>query len=206
MNDFLPTHYDLPKSETNYLEFEDGSNRFRVLSSCTVGWLWWEDEQGNPLSHPTKGCSVRYVKSLDAIPKSVQVRSDLRPRHFWAFCCWNYQLDQVQVAKLTQLGLMRGMERYVKHPDWGSPLDYDFIVHKSGEGLNTKYQLLVAPKQQTDEGILAMYREMNIDLEAFYRGEDPFGRDENRQAQLQSPKGNGLARPPVQANGAYIAR
>ncbi len=176
---FLPTEYTLPKTDSNYLDFEDGENRFRILSNAIYGWLYWVDEKGTVLSSPLKGCRPIYVQDLRQIPPSVQASPTLRPKHFWAMCVWNYQHEAVQVCKITQMSVMRSMESYFRNPDWGSPLEYDFIVQKNGEGLNTKYQVLVGPKRPLDPGILALYREMGIDLAAFFRGEDPFGTNEN---------------------------
>lgn len=205
MPSFLPEGYELPKSDSNYLDFQEGENRFRVLSDAIYGWLYWVDEKGNILSNPIKGCRTIYVRDLREIPASVQASPTLRPKAFWAFLVWNYQLEMVQVCKLTQMSVMRAMESYFRNPDWGSPLEYDFIIQKIGEGLNTKYQVLVGPKRPLDEGILAMYREMDIDLKAFFRGEDPFGTHENEPAQSR-PHTNGQARPPVWGNGAYAIR
>jgi hypothetical protein len=204
---FFANGYELPKSESNYLEFEDGENRFRILSNCVTGWLWWQDEQGHVLSNPAKKCHVIYVRDLSEIPQVVQASPNLRPKHIWCFVIFNRKTEQVQVCKLIQTSIMRGIASYVNNPDWGDPTAYDFVISKQGDGLSTKYSVMVGPKQPLDEGILVMYREMSIDLEAYFRGEDPFGgRDETEVQAQPQPNANGPVRPPVQANGTYVPR
>ena len=44
---------------------------------------------------------------------------------------------------------------------------------------NTKYQVSVNPKASLDTGILKLYQDMQIDLNALFRGDDPFKQTEN---------------------------
>ena len=177
---FLPTNYEMPKNgDSYYLKFEDGENRFRVLSDAAVGWLYWQDEQGNVLPNPVKGCKAIYVKNDEEIPEAIRRSPELNQKHFWAFVVWNYNANQVQIAKLTQNGLMKDIERYIDNAQWGDPKGYDIVVHKRGEGLGTEYQVTVNPKAPLDAGIMKLYQDMQIDLEALFRGEDPFKPAEN---------------------------
>ena len=45
--------------------------------------------------------------------------------------------------------------------------------------LRTEYQVTVNPKAPLDAGITKLYQDMQIDLEALFRGEDPFKQAEN---------------------------
>jgi hypothetical protein len=98
------------------------------------------------------------------------------------------------------------MESYINSEEWGPPTAYDIIVTKEGTGLATKYTVMVGPKEPLDEGIITLYRDMAIDLTAYFRGEDPFGRNEQEQVspQPQSTTSGVVHAPvqPVQANGA----
>ena len=199
---FLPENYELPKSESRYYDLGEGENRFRILSEAVTGWLYWVDEQGNVLSQPVKGCQPIYVRDLGEIPKSAQANPNLSVRHFWCFVVFNRKTEQIQVCKLTQSSIMRGIEGYLRHPDWGDPIAYDFVVTKQGDGLSTKYTVMVGPKQPLDEGIMAFYRELKIDLTRLFNGEDLF-RDEPEQVQPR-PQANGPVHPPVWTNGAQV--
>ena len=177
---FLPTNYEVPKNgDSYYLKFEDGENCFRVLSDAIVGWLYWEDDQGNVLDSPVKGCKAIHVKRVEDIPEATRQNPNLHLKHFWAFVVWNYRDEAVQILKLTQNSIMEAMTQYIQSVKWGTPNGYDFIIHKNGEGLDTRYQITVNPKEPLDEGVVKMYQDMGIDLEALFRGEDPFKPAEN---------------------------
>lgn len=68
--------------------------------------------------------------------------------------------------------------------DWGSPTNYDLVVTREGKEKDTRYTLNPKPAKPLDEGILRLYSDMNIDLNALYRGDDPFNsepKDESEQ-------------------------
>jgi hypothetical protein len=175
---FLPTNYSLPKADTShYFRLEDGNNTFRVLSPALVGWKYWTDKEGRVLEKPVKGCTTVFVPSPD------QVADKPRPSltHFWAFVVWNYQEEQVQILEITQNTIMEAISQYLYSAQWGDPSTYDFIVHKRGSGLDTSYQVTVNPKEALDPGIVELYQQMQIDLTALFRGDDPFKGAEKAQ-------------------------
>lgn len=172
---FLPKDYEMPKNGNgHYLKFDEGENTFRVLSDAIVGWVYWQDDQGNVLDSPIKGCKAIHVKSVEEIPEATLQSPNLQLKHFWAFVVWDYRDQAVQILKVTQNSIMEAMEQYAQSAKWGDPKGYDFIIHKNGEGLETRYQVTVNPKEPLDEGIVKMYEDMKIDLAAYFRGEDPF--------------------------------
>ena len=175
---FLPKTYEIPlNGDSHYFKFEDGENRFRVLSPATTGWLYWVDAQQKPLERPVKGCKAIHVPELKEIAEAT--RKIAKIKHWWAFVVYNYSTKGIQVAKLTQKPVMKAMWRYAQDPEWGDLTQFDFVVQKTGQSLETEYQVTVKPKAPLDEGILKMYQDMSVDLTALYRGEDPFGKNSN---------------------------
>ncbi|MCI0528121.1 MAG: hypothetical protein L0Y56_11850, partial [Nitrospira sp.] len=60
-------------------------------------------------------------------------------------------------------------------PDWGSPiLSYDISVTRTGDGMDTEYQLTPKPKKKMDEAVLELIKNTPVRLEALFDGEDPF--------------------------------
>ena len=163
---FLPENYTLPKGDSNYYKLEDGDNVFRVLSPATVGWKYWTDEKGEVLERPVKGCKSICVKT----PQEAKQPA----RHFWAFVVYSYKSNAIHLYEITQMGIMEAIQQFILNPNWGDPQGYDLIVNKTGTGLDTKYQISVNPKVELDQGILKLYQDMQIDLQALFRGEDPF--------------------------------
>ena len=99
MSDFFDKDYELPTSNNGYMSFEQGKNKFRILSKPIVGWEWWvKDEDGND---KPRRCGQR-----DKVPVGELVR-DGDPRHFWSMVVWNYQLEMVQILSIRQATIQK---------------------------------------------------------------------------------------------------
>lgn len=53
------------------------------------------------------------------------------------------------------------------------------MIVKTGEKMDTEYQVIPQPKKKFDEGIVKMAKDMDIRLEALFENKDPFGTDDN---------------------------
>lgn len=172
-DEFLPSGYDVPQKGGNYMKFQEGENRFRVLCSPVIGYEWWEDR--------TDGSRKPVRVDMDTkIPVSTVDPDSVK--HFWAMCVWNYKEEKVQILEITQKGLQKSIKSLASDEDWGSPINYDLVVTKTGQKLDTEYTLQPKPAKKLDEGIKQLFQDMNIDLTALFRGEDPF----NSQASADS--------------------
>lgn len=166
MDDFLPKDYEVPSSSDNYMKFIKGENRFRILSSPILGYEYWVGDGSSrkpvrvPMNQPIK---TNEVDDIDSI------------KHFWAMVVWNYEAEKIQILEITQKGIQKTLRALAKDPDWGSPvMNYDVVVTRNGDGMETKYEVLPKPAKKIDPGIVALYKDMQIDLNALYRGDDPF--------------------------------
>jgi len=160
---FLPKDYNIPDASTGYMKFKLGENRFRVLSSAIVGFESWIDEEG-------KRKPLRWRMGVD-MPVE-KIGDD--PKHFWAFVVFNYKDEKVQILEITQKGIMKSIKALTNDEDWGDPKDYDIVVTREGEGLETEYQVQPKPKKELDKGILQFYKDLSINLDNLFEGLDPF--------------------------------
>jgi hypothetical protein len=166
MNNFLPKDYEVPAGKSNYMRFEIGENKFRILSSPILGYEGWNtDKDGSrkPIRH-----RVDEEFPIDEVDDPEQVK------HFWAMPVWNYGAKMVQILEITQKGIQRTLRALAKDPEWGSPLGYDISIVRTGEGLNTEYETIPSPPKLVDKKIKEAYELRKINLEALYDGEDPF--------------------------------
>jgi len=69
---------------------------------------------------------------------------------------------------------MKAIRNLVNDEDWGDPKNYDLVVTREGEGLETEYSVNPKPKTELDKGIQVFYKDLNINLEALFDGDDPF--------------------------------
>jgi hypothetical protein len=175
MNDFLPKGYETPEVPSNYMEFEEGQNYFRALSSAIVGYQWWvENGEGNK--------PVR-VRTFEEVPEEFRSSPDNRQnaRHFWAFTVYNYQAKAIQVLVLKQQTIMRAIEAFAKNPKWGNPQNYDLVVEKVKTGSrerDVEYNVIPEPPTPLDPAIDELASHVPVRLEALYEGEDPFATEE----------------------------
>lgn len=162
MDNFFPNEdYKIPTT-SNYMKFQEGENSFRVLSSAVIGYEYFNNENK----------PIRSREPFDETP--ADIKKDGRINHFWAFVVYNYEAKRIQILELTQKGIMKTMQSYIKNAKWGNPREYDFIVTRSGSGLDTEYTVAVNPKSEIGGDVMERYQKLKIDLNALFTGKDPF--------------------------------
>ena len=159
---FLPNDYQAPASNSNYMRFEDGKNKFRVLSSAIVGWVDWSKER-TPIRTKTE-------------PETL-VDPAKPAKHFWAFVVWNYQTNTVNILEVTQVGIRNSIIALVTDNEWGDPKGYDITITREGKELDTKYTTMPSPHSEAPGEALATFMATKIDLEQLYVNGDPFKKD-----------------------------
>jgi hypothetical protein len=164
---FLPESYEVPQSSGKYMKFQVGDNRFRVLGQPIIGNEGWhEDENGKK---PIRKRPLESFQVDEVDPETI--------KHFWAMPVWNYRERRVQVLELTQKTIMKAIATLSKDQDWGDPTEYDLVVSKVGDGLETEYAVTPKPKTPVSGPVAEGWAEMQgtFDLERLYEGGDPFG-------------------------------
>ena len=96
-------------------------------------------------------------------------------KHFWAMIVWNYQTERIEILEVTQISIQQVITTLSRDPEWGSPFGYDIKVERLGKGLDTKYTILGMPPAPVTDEIKEAFLDVPINLEALYKGEDPFG-------------------------------
>lgn len=165
--DFLPKDYTAPSSTGNYMKFKDGENTFRILSSAITGFEYWTLDNK----------PVRLTEKPDKTPSDIKLDKDGKPtkiRHFWAFVVYNENEKAIQILEVTQSSIQEGIKALVDNKKWGNPTKYDITVSRSGEGLETEYQVIPNPHSDVDKEVTDEFKVKNVRLEALFDGADPF--------------------------------
>jgi len=172
---FLPEGYKEPTTE-NYMKFQDGENHFRILSSAIVGTEFWKEETNDKGEKVRKPVRRRLDEAIT--PDEIGVDKYGEPekmKHFWAFVVYNRDAKRIQILEITQKTIQRAIKSLVNSKKWGDPQNYDIMVERSGEGLETDYVTQGEPPlEPTEKDIVKGYKAMNINLEALFDGDDPF--------------------------------
>lgn len=160
---FLPESYQIPASPSNYMRFTEGINRIRILSSAIVGYEYFN----------TSNKPVRSKEAFEETPSDIKKDGKVKP--FWAFAVYNYQTKTIQILELTQKSIMNAVKSLVENPKWGTPMNYDIAITKTGEGLETEYSTQGEPPiSEPSVEINLAYKQKKINLNALFDGLDPF--------------------------------
>ena len=175
MNDFLPKDYNPDETANKYMKFEQGDNKFRMLEKPAIGYLWWIHEDGTVVEageQPTKG--NKPVRRAKDNKEAMSVEIYENSKEFWAMPVWNYKKGLLQVLEITQKSILRTITNLFRDEDWGSPLNYDLKVTRTGEKLETEYQTVPLPKKELTDEIKKAFKDAHINVRALFDGGDPF--------------------------------
>ena len=158
---FLPKEYKVP-TESKYMKFKEGENRFRVLSEEPImGWEYWID---------TKDGKRQPIREKDMTKVPAEHRGEMK--HFWAFVVWNYDENRMQILEITQKTIMAAFTALSRSEAWGSPTEFDIVVTRVGTTIaDTEYSTMPQPKEELEADVSGLN---DITLEALYDGDDPF--------------------------------
>ena len=79
------------------------------------------------------------------------------------------------MLELTQKGILRTVTTFARDAEWGSPLGYDLQVIKTGEKLDTSYEVIPSPHKEMPKEVTDQLKAMKINMEALLEGKNPFG-------------------------------
>lgn len=175
-DNWLPAGYEVPKSAGgNYMRFEQGANKFRVMGAPVLGWEYW-NKDGKP---------VRLKEQPSSAP--TDLREGDKIKHFWAFPVWNYAANRIQILEITQASIQGPMTELVTNEDWGPPQDYDVTITKKGEKLDTEYTVTPSPHKDVPLDAKIAFKKAAINLEALFEGDDPFNAAESEITREDTP-------------------
>ena len=169
---FLPNNYKAPNlAQGRYTRFKQGPTRLRIIGdsergTAVFGWEGWvEDEEGKP--------------SPRRFPMSEKPTNGLfrdKIKHFFAFLAWNCDESCLQICHVTQRGVQDSLKDFIKDADWGDLKNYDVVIDRQGEGLETSYSCIPKPKSPLDAEAVAVIAEElpKVNLAALFTNEDPF--------------------------------
>jgi hypothetical protein len=159
-NDFLDNDYEVPSSGGNYMKFNQGETRFRIISKPVIGWQAWDD---NKKVH-------RFPKDKKPLlPLSKDPKNKIQ--HFWAMIVHNVDSNAIQVLVVTQGAIQTQLANLSKDQDWGAPYAYDIKVTKTGADMQTKYAVTPCPKKPVSSDVEKMALDKPINLDGLF-GED----------------------------------
>lgn len=175
-NTFLPPSYEIPVKESGYMRLAQGENKFRIMTSPIMGSETWTEKDGEKKPVRCKmGVDVSKIDTGGVI------------KHFWSMVVWNYEANggkgAAQILHITQSTIQNALRGYAYKEEWGNPKGtngYDIVITRTGEGLDTNYQIIPLPHKKLPDGVEQFVKDLNINLEALFLGADPFASKEEK--------------------------
>ena len=168
----LPKNLKIPTSSGQFAKFQDGVNKFRVLSDVVFGWEGWKNNK--PFRHEGEVCKIK--------TEQVDLNKNGLPNinYFWCFIVWNYKEEKVQVLEITQKTIMKVLYEYEQKPEYGDLKGYDVEITKTKDGGDkTTYMTIALPPKALSKEIKEAYEKTEVKLEKIFDGEYPIEEEES---------------------------
>lgn len=161
--DFLPTDFDKLTTQKRYLklsQFKEGESKIRIVMKPIAGWIDWQDNK--PFRYrPTEKPSFSFDE-------------DKPMKAFWALYVWDYDRQDLFILEITQMSVIKSIEKCAKDQDWGDFTQYDFKISKKGANKETRYDVTPVPHREMTKECATRLLESPVRLSALYEGKDPW--------------------------------
>ena len=181
INFFNPGH-EIPDKRSQFMRFESGKNRIRFIGNPVSGFVFFgklKREDGTETVKPFRRRESEGEFSLkEMINNDVRMKKDGEiegQKYFVMGLVYNYQKEKLQVLEVTQKSILKALKSYVESEEYGHPSGYDLTIEKSGEGLNTEYNVIVSPPKHLASEVADLAGETSCDLQKVFSGEYPLG-------------------------------
>ena len=172
----LPEDYSLPKSSWNwaYTKLKNGDTKLRILTKPTI---WWEYFDENNKPH----------RQIEPFKETPNIQEWRKQKQFRATCVWNYDENRLEIWEITQAKIKEALFNLNADPDFWDLKWYDIKINKTGEKLDTVYQVKPLSKAEFKPSDMGDYknvkeitlRAMSINVDALLSWWDPFMIREN---------------------------
>lgn len=158
---FLPKNYSAPTGSSDYMKFQEGENRIRILTDAVIGWEGWKDNKPFRRKGIEKNIEDSEV-DMDQKYKKPKIN------HFWAMVVWDYAEKKLKILTITQKSVMKAIDGLVNDSDWGDPKEYDISIAKIITGPRTAYAVKAYPPKKVSADIASAFKTNEIDLEKIF--------------------------------------
>ena len=149
MSGLLPQDYEIPTGGSGglFAKLEKGENRFRILAKPVFGYIYWNE----------------------STPMRVKLPSDVptgeKAKHFWHLPVW--MDDEVKYMEIDKATALKDLAALDSNKEWGNLLEYDVIVTRSGEMMETKYNTNPCKPTKLTATATAAWNEAKSDYEKY---------------------------------------
>lgn len=149
------------ENTSRYTRFTPNSRtKLRMLGEPIFGYETWVDGQPK-----------RFALDDDIPAEEV---GDDGIKQFMAIKVYNYNEKCIQVLQLSQKTILRDLKSYAENSDYGDPTGYDIEIVRKGDGMNTRYQVIVSPPKPISAEVKKADEAIDVDPALLFINGDPF--------------------------------
>ena len=149
----LEQSYEVPSGgESRFMRLDAGENRIRILDKPNMGYQYFEEN-----------------KCIKVAEKNQAADGTENLKHFWDVPVWAN--GKVMILTITQKTIQNALASLDSSEEWSNLNEYDVIITKSGQSLDTKYQTTPCPKAPVKKEATDAYADFGKD----YDWKDVFG-------------------------------
>lgn len=145
---FLPKDYELKETGSDFMKFEDGDNKFRILTDAVIGVEGWKDNK--PFRRGGADATIT--------PDEVDIDQKYgKPKinSFWAFYVYSYPDEKIMLLQINQKTIQKAIMGYATDEDWGHPSGYDLTVTRTDTGGKVSYSVKPSPAKPLAKAVQA---------------------------------------------------
>lgn len=158
-----------------------GTCEFRVMSPTAV-WgfqLWYTNEEGQKRCQRwsadelvSRGIQAGQIPQDELPPNPETYEKSGKPKiqKFISVVVYNIGEDTFQIFDMVPDKMQKQFSATCNNPKWGSPLEYDFLWTRTGEGFQTVHTLQPQPHYEVPDEIQARFDALDVNLEAHVSG------------------------------------
>lgn len=162
---------------SNYIKLnklpENKEHRYRAFGEPITGYLGWtEPDTTSPYGKP-----IRWELKPKTLPETLQKDEKTgqpRVQFFVSGLFWDYTNNLFGIIEITQRMIFDRLKALECDEDYGDLKTFDIKITRKIQSEFTKYEVMPSPPKPVNKELEAAYNDFYCDLNALYRGEDPF--------------------------------
>lgn len=164
MSNFFPEEIRT-ESVSRYTKLGQGVTRIRMIGEpIFYNETWVENNDGS--RSPRRFGLNEEIPMDECGPDGV--------KQVMSIVVYNYNEKMVQVFSISQKQILKPLKAYSENPKYGDPTGYDINIEKTGEKLQTRYNVIADPKEDISDEIVAAMEKVVVDLDKLLVNENPF--------------------------------
>lgn len=157
------------ESVSRYTKLGKGRTTLRMIGEPLFYYETWLDEDGGGRT-PKRFALDEEIPMDECGPDGVKQVMSIK--------AYNYSTKSIQIWSISQKTILKAIKAYSDNPKYGDPTGYDINIEKTGEGKQTRYNVIADPKEDLSDEVKKASDAVEVELDLLLLNENPFLKSE----------------------------